>query len=150
MNYWLFKTDPASYSVENLRQDKRTSWNGVRNYQARNFMREMKKGDKILFYHSQENPSSVVGIAKVVKEAYTDPTAQDKGHKNFDPKATKENPIWVMVDIAFVKKLKRPVSITEIKQDSKFAGMPLRAQGSRLSIQPVSEKHFKLVELRGS
>ena len=150
MNYWLVKTDPESYSINDFAKDKKTSWNGVRNYQARNFMKAMKKGDGILFYHSQENPGSVTGIAKVAKEAYPDDTAQDKKNAHYyDPKATPENPIWYMVDIALVKKLKHPVTLTEIKKDPFFAGMPLRAQGSRLSVQPVEEKHFKKIERLG-
>ena len=149
MNYWLFKTEPSSYSVDVLAKEKRTFWNGVRNYQARNFMKAMKKGDKILFYHSQEDPVGVVGIAKVAKEAYPDPTAQDSKHKNYDPKASKENPLWFMVDIAFVKRCKRIVTLTEIKGDPRLAGMVVRERGSRLSIQPVSKKHFKIIEKLG-
>ncbi len=120
MNYWLLKTDPTAYSADTLAKDKRTFWNGVRNYQARNFMKAMKKGDRILFYHSQEDPNGVVAIAKVVREAYPDFTAQDTKHKNYDPKATVENPIWYMVDIAFVRKLKRMVTLKKIKNGQDF------------------------------
>jgi predicted RNA-binding protein with PUA-like domain len=149
MNYWLIKSEPDCYSIDDFKKDKKTSWSGVRNYQARNFMKEMKVGDLALFYHSSANPKAVVGIAKVVKAAHPDITALDKKDDHFDPKATKESPIWYMVDFGFVEKFKNPVTLPQIKIDPRFEGMPLTQQGSRLSVQPVSEKHFKLVEKQG-
>ncbi len=149
MNYWLMKSEPGSYSIDDLVRDKRTSWNGVRNYQARNFMKAMKKGDRVLFYHSSANPNAVVGIAEIVKEAYPDELALDAKSKYYDPKSTKEKPIWEMVDIKFVKKFKEPVTLTEIKRLPSLAGIPLAEQGSRLSVQPVSSKHFTIIEKLG-
>ena len=143
------KSEPTSYSIDDLVRDKRTSWNGVRNYQARNFMKEMAKGDRVLFYHSNTDPNEVMGIAEVVREAYPDDAALDKRSHYYDPKATKEKPIWEMVDIAFVKKFREPVTLAQIKRDPKFEGMVLIQKGSRLSVQPVSKSHFDLLQKLG-
>src|SRR5690606_17593040 len=103
--YWLMKSEPGSYSIDDLQRDTRTSWEGVRNYQARNFMRDdMRPGDGVLFYHSGANPPGVAGLAKIARAAYPDPTALDPDSHYYDPKATKEDPRWVMVDIEFVEK----------------------------------------------
>jgi predicted RNA-binding protein with PUA-like domain len=149
MNYWLIKSEPDCYSIDDFKKDKRTSWSGVRNYQARNFMKEMRVGDMALFYHSSTDPKAVVGIAKVVKEAHPDTTALDKKDDHYDPKATKENPIWYMVDFAFVEKFKNPVTLAEVKRNPKLEGIPLTQPGSRLSVQPVSKAHFETIQKLG-
>lgn len=143
MKYWLMKSEPTVFSISDLEKEKQTSWEGVRNYQARNFMRdEMKKGDLVLFYHSNSLPSGVAGIARIEKEAYPDSFAQKKGHKYFDAKSTPENPIWFMVDLGFVKRFKQVVSLEQIKNEKSLAGIMVGQKGSRLSIQPLSEAHF--------
>lgn len=144
MNYWLMKSEGDCYSIDDLKRDKKTSWSGVRNYQARNFMmRDMKKGDLTLFYHSNGNPSGVYGIAKVASAPHADETQFDPKDEHYDSRAARDRPIWYCVDVAFVKKFENPVSLDAIKFDPKLEGMMVRAKGSRLSIQPVSEKHFQ-------
>lgn len=139
------KTEPESYSIDDLRRDKRTSWTGVRNYQARNFMRdEMKRGDMVLLYHSGAEPG-VAGVARVSREAHPDLTALDRKDDHFDPKATKENPIWSMVEIEFVEKLSEFVPLAALKTEKSLAGMLVLKRGQRLSVMPVDEKHFKTV-----
>jgi predicted RNA-binding protein with PUA-like domain len=151
MNYWLIKSEGDCYSISDLKKDKKTAWTGVRNYQARNFMRDdMHKGDLVLYYHSNAKPNGVYGIAKVASERYPDPTQFEKGRavepmEYFDPKATKEKPIWFLVDIAYVETFKNPISLDEIKLDPKLEGMVVRQTGSRLSVMPVSEKHFNYI-----
>ncbi len=146
MNYWLIKSEGECYSIDDLKKDKKTSWGGVRNYQARNFMmRDMQVGDGVLFYHSlgsAKEPAGVYGVAKVASKAHPDETQFDKKDMHYDGKATKEKPIWYCVDMAFVKKFKVPVTLPEIRLDPAFAGMPLLAPGQRLSVMPVSKKHF--------
>ena len=145
------KTDAASYSIQNFEKEKRTLWDGVRNYQARNFMmNEMKKGDEVLFYHSNiENPG-IVGQALVSREALPDPTALDLKSKYYDPRACKEKPIWYCVEIEYKKTFKKKLSITRMRKEKSLQGMALLKKGQRLSIQPVSLKEFncisKLVE----
>lgn len=148
MRYWLLKSEGDCYSIDDLKKEKQSAWTGVRNYQARNFMRDdMKKGDMALFYHSSSKPNGVYGIAKVVGAAHADETQFDKKDDHYDATSDKKNPRWVCVDVAFVKKFKEPVSLEEIKNDPHLEGMMVRQVGSRLSVQPVSEKHFKyLVE----
>ncbi len=145
MNYWLIKSEGSSYSIDDLRRDKKTSWGGVRNYQARNFMKAMKVSDLILFYHSSSNPTGVYGVAKVFSSVHPDETQFDKNDEHFEPKATKAKPMWFCVDVSFVEKFKNPVSLDAIKFNPALDGMLVRARGSRLSIQPVSQKHFELV-----
>ena len=126
------KSEPGVYSIDDLKRDKKTCWDGVRNFQARNFMRDtMKVGDLVLFYHSNAEPSGVAGIAKVCKEGY--------------PESTKGRPVWVMVDVEFVEKFAHFVSLAEIKAHPKLKGMMVTKRGMRLSIQPVDESHFKLI-----
>ena len=144
--YWLLKTEPTSYSVDDFKRDKVTSWTGVRNYQARNFIRKMEKGDKILFYHSGDNPPAITGIATVVTTAYPDPSQFDPRDSHFDAKSKFENPIWSTIDIKFTKKLKKPVTLPEIKINSTLKTMPVTAVGSRQSVQPVLQKHFHFFE----
>lgn len=142
--YWLIKSEGTCYSIDDLRRDKKTAWTGIRNYQARNFMaKDMSLGDLLLFYHSNADPSAVVGIAKVVSASHLDLTALDPKDEHYDPKSTKEKPIWECIDVAFISKFKRPVSLHEIKFNPKLEGIPLAERGSRLSIMPISEKHFE-------
>jgi predicted RNA-binding protein with PUA-like domain len=145
MAYWLIKSEPTCYSIDDLKRDKKTTWSGVRNYQARNFMQAMKKGDEALFYHSSADVIGAVGVTRVVAEAYADKTALDKKDDHYDPKATPEKPIWANVDFAFVQKVKTPVTLSQIKFDPALAGIMVAERGSRLSVQPVSEKHFKRI-----
>ena len=145
--YWLMKSEPDVYSIDDLARDGTTSWSGVRNYQARNFMRDdMKVGDLVLFYHSNAEPPGVAGIAKVVRTAHPDLTALDPRSPYHDPKATPENPIWQMVDVGFVAAFKRIVSLDELRADPALAGMLVIKRGMRLSVQPVDPAHFKRVE----
>ncbi len=150
MNYWLMKTEPSAYSIRDLKKEKKTAWTGVRNYQARNYMRSMKVGDMVLFYHSGDE-RAIVGVAKVVKESYPDKTQFDPKDSHFDPKSSKEKPIWDLVDIAFVQEYKNPITLASLKLDRTFNDMVLTQTGSRLSVQPVGEKHFKkIVEMTKS
>ncbi len=144
MNYWLLKTESQGYSIDSLKKDKKTAWSGVRNYQARNFMQSMMVGDLCLFYHSGKE-TAVVGVAKVVGKPHADETQFVKGGHYFEPRASKEKPVWFCPDIQFVKKFKIPVPLGAIKADPKLKGIPVAAQGSRLSVQPVSEKHFNYI-----
>jgi predicted RNA-binding protein with PUA-like domain len=145
--YWLMKSEPTVFSLNDLMKspDKTTCWEGVRNYQARNFMRdEMKIGDLILFYHSGKNPSAV-GIARVVKEGYPDDTAWDDQSDYFDPKSTPENPIWYRVDIQFEKKFSRSLSLKELRKINGLEDMMLLKKGMRLSVQPVTKEEFDII-----
>jgi len=144
MNYWLMKTEPGAYSIDDLKEKGTDAWDGVRNYQARNFMMQMHVGDGVLFYHSGKEPA-VVGLAKVARLAYPDASQFDKQDSHFDPKSKKEKPLWWCVDVKFVKKFKTPVSLVEIKREKKLAGMRVREVGSRLSVQPVSKEHFEYI-----
>jgi predicted RNA-binding protein with PUA-like domain len=146
--YWLLKSEPDCFSIDDLaaEKNKTTCWDGVRNYQARNFMRdEMKKGDKVLFYHSSCKIPGVAGVAKIVKESYPDFTAFDPKDKHFDPKSKQESPRWFMVDIKLEKKLKRHVSLDELRGVKGLEAMVLLQKGSRLSVQPVTKKQFETV-----
>ncbi len=141
--YWLVKSEPDVYSIDDLKKDKKTYWDGVRNYQARNFMRdEMKKGDQVLFYHSNADPVGVAGICEVVKEGYPDFTAFDPDDKHYDPKSKKDEPTWIMVDVKFVKKFGEVVALTEIKENRKLQNMKLVQRGNRLSVMPVTKTEF--------
>ena len=143
------KTEPSEYSIDDLKADKQEMWDGVRNYQARNFMRdEMKIGDKVLFYHSNAKPAGVAGIAQVCSEPDPDPTQFDKKDSHYDPKSDPETPRWILVDVCFEAKLKRIVSLHELKENSFFDDMLVIKRGMRLSIQPVEKKHFdRIVQL---
>lgn len=145
MKYWLMKSEPACYGIDDLQRDRVGMWDDVRSYQARNFMREMKKGDMVLFYHSSTEVIGVVGIAKVHTEAYPDPTQFDKKSYKYDAKSTKENPRWDSVDLTFVEKFKEPLTLGEFKLDLFFNDMLVVKRGMRLSVQPVAEKHFKKI-----
>ncbi|MDB5224812.1 MAG: hypothetical protein JWO43_434 [Candidatus Adlerbacteria bacterium] len=145
MNYWVLKSEPTAYSIDDLKRDKRTAWEGVRNYQARNFMKDMAVGDLVLFYHSSTEPVGVAGVAKVASLAHPDESQFNKRDHHFDPKATAEKPIWHCVDVSFVHKFKEPIPLGAIKADPNLRGILLAAQGSRLSVQPLAEKHFKYI-----
>ena len=148
-HYWLVKSEPDVYSIDDLRRDKRTAWNGVRNYQARNHMRAMRKGELVLFYHSSSDPTGVAGVAKVVKEAYPDPTQFDRKSEYHDPKSPKEDPRWWLVDVGFVKRFDELVLLAAIKADRRLTDMVL-VNNSRLSVQPVREKEYeRVVEMAG-
>src|SRR5258706_2154114 len=150
MKYWLMKCEPGAYAIDDLARDKKTSWEGVRNYQARNFMRdEMKKGDKVLFYASNADPSGVTGIAEIVREAYPDQFATKKGHKYYDEKATPDNPIWYMVDIGFVETFPHIIPLDTLKEAPGLENMVVTKKGSRLSIQPVTKSQFDIVSKLG-
>jgi len=140
-NYWLLKSEPSTYPLATLKKEKKTAWTGVRNYQARNFMMDMKVGDLCVFYHSGEE-KACVGTAKVVSKLYPDPTQFDAKSQYYDPKATKDKPRWMLVDVAYAKTFKRPISLSEVKADMVLRGMML-AKATRLSVQPVGEKHFE-------
>lgn len=145
MQYWLIKSEPSCYSIDDLKRDKVTSWTDIRNYQARNFLQAIRKGDGLLFYHSSCDEVGIVGLAKVVGEAYPDPTQYDHKSEGFDAKATAEKPRWFTVDVRFVEKFKTPLLLSHIKQDKKLAGIEVAKQGSRLSVQPVGQAHFEHV-----
>lgn len=141
--FWLMKSEPDAYSIDQLQKDKTTLWEGVRNYQARNFMtQQMQVGDSVLFYHSNTNPPGVVGLARVSKPAIADPSAFDPKSDYYEPKAIPERPIWECVEVEFVEKFETSYSLHEIKEDPKLKDMLLIRKGQRLSIQPVSKAEF--------
>ena len=145
--YWLMKSEPDAFSIDDLHKVGVEPWNGVRNYQARNHMRQMQVGDGVLFYHSSCAVPAVVGIAKVASVAYPDPTQFDPKSDYFDAKSTREEPRWSLVDVAFERKLKRAIPLEEIKQhaDALGEGFALTQRGSRLSVSPVSAAQWKLL-----
>lgn len=150
MSYWLIKSEPEAFSVDDLAAapGRRTSWDGVRNYQARNFMRDaMKRGDLAFFYHSNCPETGIVGIVEIVKEAYADPTAFDPRDKHFDPKSDPDNPRWYMVDVRLKRKLKRTITLSELKEHSESAlrDFVLLRRGNRLSVLPVSARHWNFI-----
>lgn len=145
MAFWLFKTEPFKFSLDDLKtsDNQTTTWDGIRNYQARNFLRDKAKvGDKVLFYHSRITPPCVVGVAEITREAYPDHTAWDPKSDYFDPKASEDNPRWVMVDLQFRKEFPTAVTLQDLKLDPALEGMLVTLRGQRLSIQPVEEKHY--------
>ncbi|MCF8412492.1 MAG: EVE domain-containing protein [Melioribacteraceae bacterium] len=145
MKHWLFKSEPNSYSIDDLAKEKAqtTYWDGIRNYQVRNFIRDdMKIGDKVLFYHSNANPMAVVGVCEIVKEGYPDFNAFDPDHHYYDPKSKKEQPAWFMVDIKLTEKFSRQVTLEEIKLNPKLSEMRLIQRGNRLSAFPIEKKEF--------
>ncbi|MEK2644849.1 EVE domain-containing protein [Bdellovibrio sp. BCCA] len=150
MKYWLMKSEPDVYSIDQLHKDKTTPWEGVRNYQARNYMqKDMQVGDLVLFYHSNAEPPGVAGIAKVSKLAFPDKTQFEKKSEYFDAKATKEKPIWFCVEVEYIAKFKNLVSLSDLRDNEKLADMVVLQKGSRLSVQPVEKKHFDIVKKMG-
>ena len=151
MKYWLMKTEPGCFSIDDLAAapGQTSSWDGVRNFQARNFMRDqMSLGDLILFYHSVKNPG-VVGIARVVRESYPDHTAFNPEDQHFDPRSTPENPLWFMVDVQFVEKFLYQIPLGSLRGVKGLEGMELLKKGSRLSVMPVTEEEFGIVTRLG-
>lgn len=138
--YWLMKSEPSAFSLDDLKNApaRTTCWDGVRNYQARNFMRSMSVGDQVLFYHSNADPPAVVGIAEVVRTAYADPTQFDKKNRHYDPASDPASPRWDMVEIKYVRSFPRPLTLDELRRESRLKGMDLLQKGSRLSVQPVT------------
>lgn len=146
--YWLFKSDPATYGLAELKRERNrtTMWDGVRNYQARNLLRdEIRKGDGVLFYHSQEKPPAVVATATVVRAGYPDPTQFDRREKGYDPKSPEDDPRWFAVDIQLDRELSRPVGLPELRETPGLEEMVLLRKGSRLSVQPVTAAQWKIV-----
>jgi len=147
-NYWLMKSEPSCFSIDDLQNspNQTTPWDGVRNYQARNFMRDtMQIGDQILFYHSNCNPPGIVGIAEVVSHAYPDYTAQDPNSYHPDPASTPENPRWYMVDVRFVEKFPNIIPLETLKQHPELQGMQLLQKGNRLSVLPVRKEDWEYI-----
>ena len=151
--YWLVKSEPDCFSFDDLwsAPDRTTHWDGVRNYQARNLLRdEMKRGDRVLFYHSSCEPPAVVGVAEVVREGYPDVTAFDPAHEHFDPKSRESEPTWMMVDLRAVERFRRPVTLAELRGAPGLERMALLQKGSRLSVQPVRPEEWEVVVTLGS
>lgn len=143
---WLMKCEPAAYTIDDLARDGTTSWEGVRNYQARNFMRDdMQVGDQVLFYASNADPSGVTGLASIARAGYPDPFAWKKGHKYFDETSSKDKPLWYSVDIAFVEKFPDVVSLDTLKNTKGLERMMVTQKGSRLSVQPVTKSEYDIV-----
>jgi predicted RNA-binding protein with PUA-like domain len=145
--YWLVKSEPSAFSIHDLRNapNRTTSWDGVRNYQARNYLRAMKVGDPVLFYHSNADPPAVVGLAEVVREAYPDHTAFNRSHKHFDPRSTPEKPLWDMVDIKLIRVFARPLPLDVLRREPDLKRMELLRRGSRLSVQPVRNGEWNVI-----
>lgn len=148
MNYWLMKSEPDVYGIDHLQQaaGKTDTWDGVRNYQVRNMMRDdMKKGDLAFFYHSNCKTPGIAGIMKINRGGYPDYTAFDPKEKYFDPKSDPDNPRWYMVDVRFVRKLKRVITLTELKEQPELSDLPLVRRGNRLSVMPVSKQQWDTI-----
>lgn len=146
--HWLVKSEPETFSFDDLlaSPNRTTGWDGVRNYQARNFMRDgMKRGDLVFFYHSSTEPTAIVGVAEVAREAYPDPTALDPKHDHFDPKSRADEPTWMMVDLRAVEAFEHPLSLAELKRVKGLEKMVLLQKGSRLSVQPVSPEEWGII-----
>jgi predicted RNA-binding protein with PUA-like domain len=145
MRYWLMKSEPESFSIDDLERVKREPWSGVRNYQARNFMKAMAVGDLAFFHHSSTDPAGIAGLMKIVAEAHPDATQFDRKSPYFDPKATKAKPIWECVDVGFMKKFKRLIPLEELRGMKALKDMVLLQRGQRLSVQPVAKKEFDAI-----
>jgi len=145
MNYWLMKSEPETFGIDDLKKMKVDHWDGVRNYQARNFMKDMKKNDLIFFYHSNCKPPGIVGIMEVKKEAYPDFTSYDKKSSYYDPKSSPENPRWFMVDVKFKEKFSEMISLDTLKTVPALKDLALVRRGNRLSIMPVSAKDWQTI-----
>jgi predicted RNA-binding protein with PUA-like domain len=145
MKYWLMKSEPEVFSIDDLKQSKTTLWEGVRNYQARNYMKDMSIGDQVLFYHSNAEPPGIAGVATVSKTVVPDPTQFDRKSEYFDKKASVDKPIWFCVELKYLKNFKTIFSLSEIKSDKNLRDMVVVQKGSRLSIQPVDKKDFEYI-----
>ena len=148
--FWLMKCEPSAYSIDDLERDGKTSWEGVRNFQARNFLRDqMQVGDGVLFYASSADPSGVTGLAEISRAGYPDQFSWTKGHKYYDEGSSPENPTWYMVDIRFVERFPGTVSLETLKQTKGLESMMVTRKGSRLSVQPVTKAEFDIVTKLG-
>jgi predicted RNA-binding protein with PUA-like domain len=146
MKHWLMKSEPDTFSIDDLKRKKREAWDGVRNYQARNFMRdEMRPGDPVFFYHSNCAEPGIAGVAEVASDAYPDPSQFDPKSKYFDPGASRDNPRWMLVDVKFVRKLKRVITLDELKNHTAIADMRLLRKGNRLSVMPVEAPEWRYI-----
>ena len=146
MQYWLLKSEPTAYSIDDLKRDGSTAWTGIRNYQARNFMRDtMKPGDMAFFYHSNANPAAIMGVCEIASTAFPDETAFNPKDSHFDPKATHANPIWCAVEVKYIRHLKKPLALEELRKMKGLEKMELLRKGSRLSVMPVTEKEWKII-----
>jgi predicted RNA-binding protein with PUA-like domain len=146
MQYWLFKSEPSEYSIDDLRREQVDHWDGVRNHQARNMMRDqMKQGDLAFFYHSNCADTGIVGIMSIAREGYPDHTAFDPNDKHYDPKSDPDRPCWYMVDVRFERRLKRTITLRELKTHPELADMALVRKGNRLSIMPVTAQQWDLI-----
>lgn len=144
--YWLMKCEPDAYTIDDLARDGRTSWEGVRNYQARNFMRDdMREGDPVLFYASNAKPSGVTGLATIARAGYPDPFALQEGHKYFDPSSDPAKPLWYSVDVSFVERFPETLSLETLKGTKGLEKMMVTQKGSRLSVQPVTKAEYDVV-----
>jgi predicted RNA-binding protein with PUA-like domain len=145
MRYWLMKTEPDEFSIDDLSKKKIEPWTGVRNYQARNFMRDMKPGDGVFFYHSSCEVPGVAGLAEVATEAYPDPTQFDRKSDYYDAASKREEPRWSLVDVRFKRKLKRVIPLAELKDRRELEGFALLARGNRLSVLPVTKAQWDFI-----
>ena len=146
MNYWIFKTEPDAYSIDDLKKDNIEHWDGIRNYQVRNFIRDdMKVGDKVFIYHSRVKEPGIVGLAEIVKEGYPDHFAWDPDHKYFDSKSSSDNPRWFMVDIKFVEKYAKTYTLEEMKVAKELSEARIVQRGNRLSITPLNKTEFNFI-----
>lgn len=146
VKYWLMKSEPEVYSIDNLKQDGFSSWEGVRNFQARNMIRdEMAEGDLVLFYHSNAKPPGIAGVCRICRAAHPDPTAFDPKSPYFDPKSSPDDPTWFMVEVEYVEKFPTFISLNDLRNTPELKDLKVLQKGSRLSIQPVDPKHFKIV-----
>lgn len=144
--YWLMKSEPEAFSIDDLRRKKQEPWDGVRNYQARNFMRDgMRPGDQVFFYHSNCAEPGIVGIAEVATDAYPDPSQFDPDSKYFDPSSSRDDPRWMLVEVKFAQKLKRTITLEELKDHPALVEMPLLRKGNRLSVMPVSAADWQYI-----
>ncbi len=148
MSFWLLKTEPTSFSVDDLARSPRktTSWDGVRNFQARNMLRDqMKRGDRAFLYHSSCETPGIVGVVKVAKEGHPDPTAFQRGHAHFDPASKRDDPRWFMVDVTLERRLSRVIALEELRGHSALRDLILLRPGNRLSVMPVEPAHWKFI-----
>ena len=146
IQHWLMKSEPDAFSIDDLKRKKQEAWDGVRNYQARNFMRDgMRPGDQVFFYHSNCAEPGIVGIARVATDAYPDPSQFDPKSKYFDAASSRDHPRWALVEVKFVRKLKRTITLKELQAQPALAGMPLVRKGNRLSVMPVSAEDWKFI-----
>ncbi|WP_455384423.1 EVE domain-containing protein [Acidihalobacter prosperus] len=146
MQYWLMKSEPDVFGIDDLERVGREPWDGIRNYQARNFMRDrMQVGDKAFFYHSNADPTGIAGIMRIASTPYPDPTAFDPEAKYYDPKSDPDSPRWQLVDVEFERKLKRVITLAELRTHPELEGMALLRKGNRLSIMPVEPEHWEFI-----